>query len=158
MNSTNPTSPKMGIYELFESKISDGFKSLVVKPESITASIKYGSLPTFAEPIEKFELVVKFPGATCLIYFEQSVVHRDIFFAMIEFERLGQRTLLLKNYLAHRKDQRRDTLRFSVTELTLEQGISRIVDVLIAIFNNELRPLLEGLAWFTAPVDWGGYK
>ena len=93
-----------------------------------------------------------------MISFEQSSAYKEIFFSLVQFKRLGQRTLLLDNYLAHRKDQRQEFLSFKVTEITIEQGISRIVDVLVAVFNKELRPLLEGLAWFTAPVDWGDYK
>jgi len=158
MNSTNQTSPNMGVYELFESKIRDGFKSLIVQAESITASIKYSNLPKFDKPVEELELEVIFPGAVCLINFGQSEVEPDLFFSRVKFERLGQPTLFLKHYLSNRKDQRQVFMRFSDTELSLEQGISRIVDVLVAIFNDELRPLLEGLAWFTAPFDWGDYK
>jgi hypothetical protein len=158
MNCANHESPNMPIYALFESTMRNGIRFLTVQPESIVSGIKYSKLPPLTETIEKFELEITFPGATCLIYFEQSVVYKDLFFTMTYFDRHKQPTLDLDDFLANRKDQRQSYLSFKTSECTLEQGISRIVDVLVSLFNNELLPLLEGKIWFTAPIDWGDYK
>ena len=160
MNSTNQTTPINDTYALFESHIREGFNLLKIKPLSIETGIRRYHLPTFANPSEDFELRVEFPGATCIIGFGQSEVYTDygFFYSSVNFERQGQPPLYLKHYLADRKDQRKESLRFSDTEFTLEEGISRIVEVLVALFNNELNPLLAGLTWITAPFDWEGYK
>ena len=158
MNSINLATPLNVTYALFESHIREGFKLLNIKPLSIVAEIKYVDLPIPSTPLEELELEVEFPGATCLIHFAQSTVDTYIFFSLVEFDRQGQRSLSLDNYLADRKDQRKEYLRFRDTEFTVEEGIDRIVEVLVALFNNELHPLLAGLTWITAPVDWEGYK
>jgi len=145
-------------YTLFESHIREGFKLLHIKPLSIEPRIRHFTLPQIAGPLEELELVVEFLGATCIIHFGQSKLHTELFFSGVEFNRQGQRTLFLKDYLAERKDQRKEYLRFVDTEYTLEEGISRIVEVLVALFNNELHPLLAGLTWITAEFDWEGYK
>ena len=145
-------------YALFESHIREGFKLLNIKPLSIVSGIKYVDLPISSAPLEELELEVEFPGATCLIHFAQSTVDTYLFFSLVEFKRQGQRTLFLDNYLANQKDIRKESLRFSDKEYTLEQGISRIVEVLVEIFNYELNPLLAGLTWITAPFNWGEYK
>ena len=159
MNSTNRTTAINDTYALFESHIREGFKLLKIKPLSIVAEIKYVDLPIPSTPLEELELEVEFPGATCLIHFAQSTVDTYIFFSLVEFNRQGQRSLSLDNYLAARKDQRKEYLSFKDTEFTLEEGISRIVKVLVELFNNDkLYNLLAGLTWITAPVDWEGYK
>lgn len=158
MNSINQTTPINDTYTLFESHIRKGFKLLNIKPHSIEARIRHYNLPKITETLEKLELVVEFPGATCIIDFGHSTLYTDLFFSGAEFHRLDQRTLFLKDYLANRKDQRKESLRFSDTQFTLEEGINRIVEVLVALFNDELQPLLAGLTWITAPVDWEGYK
>ena len=145
-------------YMLFESQIKKGFKLLKIKPESIDTSMINFNLPGISGPLEKLELEVKFPGATCVIDFGQSTVHTDLFYSLVEFRRQGQTTLFLKDYLANRNDQRKVSLRFSDKECPHEQGISRIVEVLVALFNDELYPLLAGMTWVTAPFDWEGYK
>ncbi len=158
MNSTNQISPLNDTYALFESHIREGFKLLKIKPLSMETGIRRYHLPTFPDPSEDLELTIEFPGATCIIGFGQSEIHKDLFYSKVEFNRQGQQTLSLKDYLAERDDQRKASLRFRDTEYTLEQGISRIVEVLVAIFNNELYHLLAGLTWITAPFDWEGYK
>ena len=147
-----------GSYSLFESQVREEFKLLKIQPKSFKASIRHFNLPKIAGPLEKLELEVEFPGATCVIEFGQSTVHTDLFFSLVEFKRQGQRTLFLKDYLADRKDKRKESLHFSDKEYSLEQGIYRIVEVLVTIFNDELHPLLAGLTWITAPFDWEGYK
>lgn len=158
MNSINQTTPINDTYTLFESHIREGFKRLKIKPLSIETGIRRYHLPTFPNPSEDLELTVAFPGATCIIDFGQSEIHTDIFYSKVEFNRQGQPTLSLKDYLAERNDQRKVSLRFKDTDFTLEEGITRIVEVLVALFNDELHPLLAGLTWITAPFDWEGYK
>lgn len=158
MNCANQASPNMPIYALFESTMRNGIQSLTVQPESIVSCIKYIELPPLTEPIEEFELEITFPGATCLIQFMQSGIYKDLFFTIAYFQRSKHPTLFLDNFLANRKDERQSFLSFKISECTIEQGISRIVNVLVSLFNNELLPLLEGKTWFTAPFDWGDYK
>jgi hypothetical protein len=158
MNCANQATPNLPIYNLFESTMRTGIQSMTVQPESIVSGIKHSKLPPLTEPIEKFELEIAFPGATCIIYFMQSGIYKDLFFTIAYFEKSKYPTLFLDNFLASRKDDRQSSLSFKTSECTLEQGISRIVDVLVSLFNNELLPLLEGKTWFTAPFDWGDYK
>jgi hypothetical protein len=158
MNSSDIVSSRAGSYALFEHQIRAGFTSLTLQPDQIATRIKHMNLPTFDRPVEMFEVSANFPGATCLISFGESVVDADIFFTAVEFERFGQPTLFLKDYLASRKDPRQEFLRFRKSEHTLELGILSFVEMLTALLNNELRPLLEGRTWLIAPFDWGDYK
>lgn len=158
MNSTNQTTLINEIYALFESHIREGFKLLKIKPLSIESRIRHFNLPSFANPCEELELEVEFPGAICTIHFGQSEIHTDFLFSLVDLSRQGHPTLSLDDYLADRNDQRKEHLSFSDKEFTLEDGIISIVEVLVALFNNELHPLLAGLTWITAPFDWEGYK
>jgi hypothetical protein len=158
MNLTNQKSPLNDIYALFESHLQEGFKLLKIKPISIESRIRHFNLQPLPNPCEELELEVEFPGAICIIHFGQSEIHTDLFFSLVRFERQDQRALFLGDYLAERNDKRKASLSFSDTEFTLEEGITRIVEVLVAIFNNELHPLLAGLTWITAEFDWEGYK
>jgi hypothetical protein len=158
MNLTTQVQPINEIYTLFESHIRESFKLLKIAPLSIKTGIKHYHLPTLPNPSQDLELTVEFPGATCTISFGQSEIHTYLFYSKVEFNRQGQPPLSLKDYLANSNDQRKSYLRFRDTELTLDQGISRIAEVLVELFNNELYHLLAGMTWITAPFDWEGYK
>lgn len=67
-------------------------------------------------------------------------------------------TLFLRDYWASGHDPRLDLLRFKITETALDQGVALIVNTLLDSLDQELRPLLDGCTWLTAPFDWGDDK
>lgn len=157
MSSTTQPTRTEG-YRLFEQQLTSGLATLSLPPSAISSRLKYTNLPTFPDPVEAFELSAEFPGATCVMSFGQSVVDATLFFSEVELHRAGQPTLFLRDYWASRHDPRLALLRFKITETTLDQGIALIVNTLLDTLDQELRPLLDGGAWVTAPFDWGDYK
>lgn len=157
-SSTAPMPTRAEGYRLFEQELTSGLRTLALPPTATSTRLKHTSLPTFAAPVETFELSADFPGAVCVMTFGQSVVDATLFFSEVELHRDGQPTLFLRDYWASRHDPRLGLLRFKVTETSLEQGIALIVNTLLDTLDQELKPLLEGKTWMTAPLDWGDHK
>lgn len=156
--SPTPVPTRAEGYRLFEQQLTSGLRTLALPPSAISSRLKHTSLPTFADPVETFELSAEFPGAVSVMTFGQSVVDATLFFSEVTLHRAGQPTLFLRGHWASRHDPRLGLLRFKVTETSLGQGIALIVNTLLDTLDQELKPLLDGLAWATAPFDWGGHK
>lgn len=145
-------------YKVFEQLLRGKLAALAGPSHTTSTRIKQTALPTFANPVETFELEAGFPGATLLATFGQSIVDSTLFFSELELRHPSKPTLFVRDYLASRQDPKLNALRFHTTEIDLEQGIATIVEAWGGLLDQELRTVLEGRAWVTAPFDWGEEK
>jgi hypothetical protein len=145
-------------YSAFLARLADMLKTVLAPSTQESAHIQLTPLPGFDKPVESLMVGVRFAGALCLFNFGQSAVDPDLYFLDVELQRPQQSSLFLKDYVAHHRLHGPEQFRFRLSEHALEAGISKLLDTVRALLNVQLRPVLEGGAWVTAPVDWGDYK
>lgn len=145
-------------YKEFQDKLIPRLQGLAIPISSIHTGIKQIPVGSANTPEEYFEIEAAFPGATCSFSMTRSSVYPDCFSCRVKLDRDKQPTLSLSDYIVFQKLGTTDSLRFWLTDVSLSEGIDRIVNMIVSVFGAKLRAVLEGREWVTAPFDWGGYK
>lgn len=145
-------------YAEFLTQLSSMLKTVLVPATQVGELIKLTTLPGIENPVESLQVSVQFTGALCLFNFGQSAVVPDLYFLDVELQRPKQPALFLKDYVAQHRLPGADKFRFRLLDQSLAAGIQGQLDMVRTLLNVNLRSVLEGGPWVTAPVDWGDYK
>lgn len=145
-------------YAAFLAGLADMLKMVLAPSAQESAHVQLTPLPGFDKPVESLLVGVRFAGALCLFNFGQSAVDPDLYSLDVELQRPKQSSLFLKDYVVHLRLHGPEQFRFRLSEQSLEAGIGKLLDTIRALLNVQLRPVLEGGTWVTAPMDWNDYK
>lgn len=145
-------------YKEFENQLRPALRGLSIPISSIVAQVKQTVLTANNPPGESYVVEVKFPGAKVDFDFGRSSREPSFFGCIVKLHRTSHPTLSLSDYIVFPKLGTVDSLRFRLHDVSLLDGVSCVVNMIISVFGTRLRKVLEGHEWETAPFDWGDYK